>query len=94
MCVGHAPNLGADPIHFLWQLRHNTGKSRLGWLLAGDPLVRQMRREFARLEHFPDNVAAAKELAFDVKLRDRRPVGKILDSLADLVARKTIHRLI
>jgi hypothetical protein len=24
MAVGHAPNLGADPIHFLWQLRHNT----------------------------------------------------------------------
>ena len=22
--AGHAPNLGADPIHFLWQLRHNT----------------------------------------------------------------------
>jgi hypothetical protein len=66
----------------------------LGWLLAGDPLVRQMRREFARLEHFPDNVAAADELAFDVKLRDRRPVGKFLDSLANLVACKTIHRLI
>jgi hypothetical protein len=26
MAVGHAPNLGADPIHFLWQLRHNTGQ--------------------------------------------------------------------
>jgi hypothetical protein len=26
--IGHAPNLGADPIHFLWQLRHNTGKLR------------------------------------------------------------------
>jgi hypothetical protein len=25
MAVGHAPNLGADPIHFLWRLRHNTG---------------------------------------------------------------------
>ena len=25
MAVGHPPNLGADPIHFLWQLRHNTG---------------------------------------------------------------------
>src|SRR5580693_675723 len=24
MAVGHAPNLGADRIHFLWQLRHNT----------------------------------------------------------------------
>jgi len=27
MTVGHAPNLGADPIHFLWQLRHNTANS-------------------------------------------------------------------
>jgi hypothetical protein len=70
------------------------GHSRLCWLLALDPLVRQMRREFARLEHFPDNVAAADELAFDIKLRDRRPVGKFLDSLANLIARKTIHRLI
>jgi hypothetical protein len=25
--IGHAPNLGADPIHFLWQLRHNTAIS-------------------------------------------------------------------
>ena len=25
MLFGHAPNLGAEPIHFLWQLRHNTG---------------------------------------------------------------------
>jgi hypothetical protein len=27
VAVGHAPNLGADPIHFLWQLRHNTENS-------------------------------------------------------------------
>jgi len=27
LLVGHAPNLGADPIRFLWQLRHNTGSS-------------------------------------------------------------------
>jgi hypothetical protein len=26
MAVGHAPNLGADQIHFLWQLRHYTGE--------------------------------------------------------------------
>jgi hypothetical protein len=24
MAIGHAPNLGADPIHFVWQMRHNT----------------------------------------------------------------------
>ena len=28
VAVGHAPNLGADQIHFLWQLRHNTGNFR------------------------------------------------------------------
>jgi len=27
VAVGHAPNLGADPVHFLWQLRHNIGIS-------------------------------------------------------------------
>jgi hypothetical protein len=27
MAVGHAPNLGADMIHFLRQLRHNTGNA-------------------------------------------------------------------
>jgi len=30
MAVGHAPNLGADPILFLWQLRHNTDKMKQG----------------------------------------------------------------
>ena len=34
--VGHAPNLGADPIHFLWQLRHNTENSLFFSLLAGN----------------------------------------------------------
>ncbi|PNE10239.1 MAG: hypothetical protein CR217_15445 [Beijerinckiaceae bacterium] len=25
MAIGHTPNLGADPIHFLWQLRQIPG---------------------------------------------------------------------
>jgi hypothetical protein len=29
MLFGHAPNLGADPIHYLWQLRHNIAVLRL-----------------------------------------------------------------
>src|SRR5439155_9031280 len=37
---------------------------------------------FAGLEHLADDVAAADELALDVKLRDRRPVRKFLDPLA------------
>jgi hypothetical protein len=36
MGVGHAPNLGADPIYFLWQLRHNTVNV---WPLEADPTI-------------------------------------------------------
>jgi hypothetical protein len=36
MLFSHAPNLGADPIHFLWQLRHNTGNSLFFSLIAGN----------------------------------------------------------
>src|SRR5215216_6223516 len=42
--------------------------------------------KLARLEHLGDNVAAADELALDIKLRDRRPIGIGLDALAQLVA--------
>ena len=38
--------------------------------------------QFAGLEHLADDVAAADELALNVKLRDRRPVRKFLDALA------------
>src|SRR5216684_3497390 len=38
--------------------------------------------QFAGFEHLADDVAAADELALDVKLRDRRPVRKLLDALA------------
>jgi hypothetical protein len=44
VAVGHAPNLGADPIHFLWQLRHNTENSLLFSLLAGNLPRRLVRR--------------------------------------------------
>jgi hypothetical protein len=44
MTVGHAPNLGADPIHFLWQLRHNTENSLLFSLFAGNLTRRPVRR--------------------------------------------------
>jgi hypothetical protein len=27
VCLSHAPNLGADWIHFMWRLRHNTENS-------------------------------------------------------------------
>src|SRR5450631_3364512 len=53
-----------------------------------------MRREFARLKHFPDNVAAADELTLDVKLGNRRPAGKFLDPLPDFVAGEAVDRCI
>jgi hypothetical protein len=43
VAVGHAPNLGANPIHFLWQLRHNTENSLLFSLLAGNFKWRRVR---------------------------------------------------
>src|SRR4029077_13999814 len=39
--------------------------------------------QFAGFEHLADDVAAADELAVDVKLRHRRPVRVFLDALAD-----------
>jgi hypothetical protein len=40
MGIGHPPNLGADQIHFLWQLRHNTGNfSNLGLVLRFSLLI-------------------------------------------------------
>jgi hypothetical protein len=40
VAVGHAPNLGADPIHFLWQLRHNTAQKRnFGYLLDNTEIL-------------------------------------------------------
>src|SRR5881398_4116025 len=40
--------------------------------------------ELAAFEHLHHDVGAADELALDVKLGDRRPVGIFLDALADL----------
>ena len=38
--------------------------------------------QFPGLKHFADDVAAADKLAFDVELRDRRPVCIGLDAVA------------
>jgi hypothetical protein len=37
VAIGHPQNLGVDPIHLLWQLRHNTENSLLFSLLEGNP---------------------------------------------------------
>ena len=34
------------------------------------------------MEHLADYIAAADELSFDVKLRNRRPIGEILNAPA------------
>ncbi len=57
MAVGHAPNLGADPIHFLWQLRHNTGNSLFFSLITGNLPRRPVRRGLSRLAQIEESVA-------------------------------------
>src|SRR5688572_21743005 len=52
---------------------------RLCRFRAGNQLL-----QLARLEHLLHDVAAADELALHVELRDGRPVGELLDALADL----------
>jgi hypothetical protein len=49
MAIGHTPNLGADPIHFLWQLRHNTGNfTKIGPLREKLPARTQQNQSVAR----------------------------------------------
>jgi hypothetical protein len=43
------------------------------------------RLQLARLVHLHHDVRAADEFAVDVELRDGRPVGEVLDALADLL---------
>ena len=59
------------------------GRQALAESLVCDAGLGQHRRQFARLEHLAGDVGAADELALDVELRDRRPVGEFLDSLTD-----------
>ena len=53
-----------------------------------------MRGEFARLEHFAHDVATADEFALHIELRDRRPIGEILDALANTFVFEHIDALI
>src|ERR1700674_47416 len=57
---------------------------RLRALAHGDAFVLEHGRELPSLEHLADDVAAADELALDVELRDRRPVGVGLDAVAQI----------
>ena len=50
--------------------------------------------QFARLEHFHHDVAAADEFALHVKLGDRRPVRERLDALADFHVLQHVHAFV
>jgi transposase len=63
MGVGHAPNLGADPVHFLWQLRHNTENSLLNSLLAGNLTLKNWRRIATRYDRYAQNYLSGLALA-------------------------------
>src|SRR6185437_13117873 len=55
-------------------------------------LLRQQLLQLARLVHLAHDVAAADEFAVDVKLRDRRPVGELLDAIADFRVLQHVDR--
>ena len=48
-----------------------------------DALVMNELMQLTLLEHLADDVAASDELAFDVELGDRRPVGECLNTFAN-----------
>lgn len=54
-------------------------------------MTKEQFAQTAVLVHFLHNVAAADELAFNVDLRDRRPVGEDLDLVPHLLVRKHVH---
>src|SRR5262245_7069088 len=69
-----------------------------GWRRSGGRRLRAERGihhalELATLEHLAHDVAPADELAVDVDLRNRRPVGELLDPLALLRVGQDVHRL-
>src|ERR1019366_3390539 len=59
-----------------------------------DALVGKQLLQLAGLEHLADDVAAADELALDVKLRNGRPVGIGLDAVAQIGGFEDIQALI
>jgi len=49
--------------------------------------------QFARLVQLADDIGAADELALDVELGNRGPVGEVLDALADLRILEHVDRM-
>src|SRR5471032_3108913 len=73
-------------------------------MMAAEPGVRggatgdvksggQQGLQLARFVHLHQDVRAADELAVDVQLRDRRPVGVVLDALAHFAVLEHVDRL-
>ena len=51
-----------------------------GGLVIGDAAGLEQLIKLTRQDHLGDDVTAADEFALDVKLRDRGPVGVLLDA--------------
>jgi hypothetical protein len=65
-----------------------------GRLVRRQALPGQHVLQFAGLEHLADNIATADELALHIELWDRRPVGIVLDALADGIILEHVDALI
>src|SRR5262245_66008380 len=73
----------------LWE-----GRSGPRFGLHREPLLLEQPLQLARLEHFADDVAAADELAFDVELRDGRPLGIGLDALPQVIGLEDVDAFV
>jgi hypothetical protein len=47
--------------------------------------------QLTAVEHLPGHVATPRELTVDVKLRNRRPAGELLDPLANFLVFEHVH---
>src|SRR5499426_2892047 len=73
-------------------LREGRSGPRFGF--HRETLLLEQPLEFARLEHFADDVAAADKLAFDVELRDGRPLGIGLDALPQVIGLEDVDAFV
>ena len=69
-------------------------RPKSGRAADADTLLLELALKFAGLEHFSYDIAAAEEFTLDVELRDRRPVGIVLDALTDIGIGKDVDALI
>src|ERR1700693_3497845 len=79
-----ARNSGLTPSHLQRRPPAVQNSALLRALFYGEAFFLDEVVQFARLEHFADDVAAADELALDVELGNRRPVGVGLDAVPQI----------